>query len=39
MSYWFTSDHVPALVRAVSPVFECTDLEILARSIETELLS
>lgn len=34
MSYWFTSDPVPALVRPVSPVFECDDREILARVIE-----
>lgn len=37
--YWFTSDPVPALVRPVSPVFECGDFEILSRSIETELLA
>jgi hypothetical protein len=34
MSYWFSLDPVPALVRPVSPVFECGDLEILARVIE-----
>lgn len=39
MSYWFTTDPVPALVRSVSPVFECDDREILARSIEIEVAS
>jgi len=31
--YWFRDDEIPALVRPCSTVFECDDLDVLARII------
>lgn len=37
MSYWFSDDATPALVRPISAIYECDDREILARVIEVTL--